>query len=220
MLLQLIKVFLPLDTQAHAQATLTDSFPLKVVKEYSDRACLEQLQNDNKQAFALLFDLHAPTLCRFVHGYLKNQVEAEEIVQDCFVKLWERRYEFDQDIVFKTYLYTSAYRAILKNLRRHRYWVFEDYNDQLLVEESSPSNVLEYQELEQLYQSAVEQLPSRRREIFVLSRQQGLSHAMIAKELNISVKCVENQITKALKFLKVYFQAHGLTMMLVLLLLS
>ena len=193
---------------------------MKVVKEYSDRACLEQLQRNDTRAFALLFDLHAPTLCRFVHGYLKSRVEAEEIVQDCFVKLWERRHQFDEKIVFKTYLYTSAYRAILKNLRRQRYWMFEDCDDELLVEESSPSKVLEYQELEQLYQLAVEQLPSRRREIFVLSRQQGLSHAMIAKELNISVKCVENQITQALKFLKLYFQAHGLSLMLVFCLLS
>lgn len=187
---------------------------MKVVKEFSDRACLEQLQNNDTRAFALLFDLHAPTLCRFVYGYLKSHIDAEEIVQDCFVKLWERRHEFNEDIVFKTYLYTSAYRAILKYLRRHRYWVFEDYNDELLIEESSPSKVLEYQELEQFYQLAVEQLPSRRRKIFVLSRQQGLSHAMIAKELNISVKCVENQITHALKFLKLYFKAHGLSLML------
>jgi RNA polymerase sigma-70 factor (ECF subfamily) len=202
------------------QAFTTAYFPLKVVKEFSDRYCLERLQQNDTAAFDLLFDQHAPALCRFVHGYLKSHADAEEVVQDCFLKLWERRHEFDQDIVFKTYLYTSAYRAILKQLRRQRYWVFEDCNGESLIEEGSPSKIMEYQEVEQLYQLAVAQLPSRRRQIFALSRQQGLSHAMIAKELNISVKCVENQMTHALKFLKLYFQAHGVSLALVLVLFS
>ncbi|OUJ71961.1 RNA polymerase sigma-70 factor [Hymenobacter crusticola] len=193
---------------------------MKVVKEFSDQHCLERLQQNDTAAFDLLFDQHAPALCRFVHGYLKSHADAEEVVQDCFLKLWERRHAFDQDIVFKTYLYTSAYRAILKQLRRQRYWVFEDCDGEVLIEEGSPGNLVEYQELEELYQSAVAQLPSRRRQIFALSRQQGLSHAMIAKELNISVKCVENQMTHALKFLKLYFRAHGMSLTIALLLLS
>lgn len=168
----------------------------------------------------MLFDQHAPALCRFVHGYLKSHADAEEVVQDCFLKLWERRHEFDNGIVFKTYLYTSAYRAILKQIRHQRYWVFEDCKEEVLIEEMSPSNIVEYQELDQLYQTAIAQLPSRRRQIFALSRQQGLSHATIAQELNISVKCVENQMTHALKFLKLYFQAHGMSLTLLLALLS
>ena len=193
---------------------------MKVVKEFSDQDCLERLQQNDTAAFDVLFDQHAPAMCRFVHGYLKSHADAEEVVQDCFLKLWERRHEFDQGIVFKTYLYTSAYRAILKQLRRQRYWVFEDCDGEVLIEEGSPGKLMEYQELEDLYQSAVAQLPSRRRQIFALSRQQGLSHAMIAKELNISVKCVENQMTHALRFLKLYFQAHGMSLVLALLLLS
>jgi len=193
---------------------------LKIVKEFSDLACLQRLRRNDTGAFDLLFDEHAPSLCRFVHSYLKSHSDAEEVVQECFLKLWERRHTFDEDIVFKTYLYTSAYRAILKQLRRQRYWVFEDYEGETLIDERNPGKIVEYQELEQLYQVAMAQLPTRRRQIFTLSRQQGLSHAMIAKELNISVKCVENQMTQALKFLKIYFQAHGMSMVVALLLLS
>ena len=193
---------------------------MKVVKEFSDLACLERLRQNDTGAFDLLFDEHAPAMCRFVHGYLKSHADAEEVVQECFLKLWERRHTFDEEIVFKTYLYTSAYRAILKQLRRQRYWVFEDCEGELLIDEGSPGKIVEYQELEQLYQVAIAQLPTRRRQIFSLSRQQGLSHAMIAKELNISVKCVENQMTQALKFLKLYFRAHGMSLGLALVLLS
>jgi RNA polymerase sigma-70 factor (ECF subfamily) len=60
----------------------------------------------------------------------------------------------------------------------------------------------------------------RRREIFALSRQQGLSNVAIAQQLNVSVKCVENQMTQALRFLRLYFRAHGVSLMLALLLLD
>jgi RNA polymerase sigma-70 factor (ECF subfamily) len=150
-------------------------------------------------------------------GYLKNHADAADAVQECFLKLWERRHSFDEGIIFKAYLYKSVYHAVLKQLRRQRYWVFEEYVSETLIEEASPSKAVEYQELEQFYQVAMEQLPARRRQIFILNRQQGLSYAIIAKELNISVKCVENQMSQALKFLKAHFQAHGMSLALILL---
>jgi RNA polymerase sigma-70 factor (ECF subfamily) len=186
--------------------------PVRVNHEFSDYECLARLKNDEIQAFDQLFDRYAPELCRFAHGYLKSHADAEDAVQECFLKLWERRQSFDDGIIFKAYLYKSAYHTVLKHLRRQRYWIFEEYGEETLIEEISPSKVVEYQELEQFYQTAMAQLPPRRREIFALNRQQGLSNARIAEELNISIKCVENQMTHALKFLKLYFQAHGMSL--------
>ena len=70
-------------------------------------------------------------------------------------------------------------------------------------------NEAEFSELETLYRTALEQLPPKRREIFILSRQQGLSYPEIAQQLNLSVKTVEAQMTHALMFLRDYFQTHG-----------
>lgn len=179
-----------------------------------------QLRASEPQAFTELFALYAPGLGQFVHGYLKSTADAEEVVQDCFLKVWERRHEFDEGIVFKTYLYTCAYHAVLKQLRRQRSWVFEDVYQELLVTDDLPTQQIEYAELEQLYHVALAQLPPKRRQVFALSRQQGLSYASIAKELNISVKSVETQMTHALKFLRTYFRAHGATITWVLLLLQ
>lgn len=190
---------------------------MKIIQECSDQVCLERLRANDTQAFDLLFDQYAPELCRFAHGYLKNHADAADAVQECFLKLWERRHFFDEGIIFKAYLYKSAYHAVLKQLRRQRYWVLEECGGETLIDEASPNQLVEYQELEKFYQVAMTQLPTRRRQIFVLNRQEGLSYAAIAKELNISVKCVENQMTQALKFLKVYFQAHGMSLVLVLL---
>lgn len=192
---------------------------MRVAKEFSDQACLERLRHDDVRAFDELFDMHAAALCRFANGYLKNRSDAEEVAQDCFLKVWERRHTFTETIVFKTYLYTTAYRAIIKQMRRQRYWIFENCDEQLLIEEVNPTEVLEHEELERLYQAALAQLSPRRREIFTLSRQQGLPNAAIAEELNITVKCVENQMTHALKALKLYFQAHGIPLSVVLALL-
>jgi RNA polymerase sigma-70 factor (ECF subfamily) len=193
---------------------------LRVSREFSDVACLAQLRQNQPQAFNELFTLYAPRLCRFAYGYLKSQADAEEVVQECFLKVWARRHEFDEGIVFKTYLYTCAYHAVLKQLQRQRSWTFEDCQEVLLITEESPTQHLEYAELETLYQAALAQLPPKRRAVFVLSRQAGLSYAGIAKELNISVKSVETQMTHALKFLRTYFRAHGTVLPLVLLLLQ
>jgi RNA polymerase sigma-70 factor (ECF subfamily) len=181
---------------------------------------LLRLRADESQAFDELFTLYAAGLCRFAQGYLKSQADAEEVVQECFLKVWERRHEFDEGMVFKTYLYTCAYHAVLKQLRRQRSWLFEDCHQELIITEDTPAQQTEYAELEELYQVALTQLPPKRRQVFALSRQAGLSYTGIAKELNISVKSVETQMTHALKFLRTYFQAHGTTISLVLLLLQ
>lgn len=189
---------------------------MKIAHEFDNSTCLEQLQANDSLAFDRLFQLFAPGLCQFANRHLKSSADAEEIVQECFLKLWEKRHSLTDGVVFKTYLYTSAYHGILKQLRRQQYWVFEDCNEELLIEESPVTTQAELHELERLYQRAMEQLPPRRREIFTLSRQRGLSYAGIAQELNISVKSVETQMTHALKFLRVYFRAHGISLILLL----
>lgn len=167
-----------------------------------------------------LFARYAPKLSRFAYSYLHNYDDAEEVVQESFMKVWELRHTFDEGIVFKTYLYSTAYHLLLNQLRRQRQWVFEDYQEETRLDDHNPSQVLELQELENFYQDALAQLPPRRRQMFSLSRQQYLSNAAIAQEMNVSVKCVENQITLALKFLRGYFKANGLSLALALLLCS
>ncbi|GGF09536.1 hypothetical protein GCM10011383_20920 [Hymenobacter cavernae] len=167
----------------------------------------------------MLFRQHAPGLYQLAYNHLRSRAEAQEIVQDCFLKFWEKRHEVGAgDGAAKGYLYTSAYHAILNQVRRRHYWVYEDCPDDLMVEHEPQSSGLELEQLNDLYTNALAQLPAKRRQIFAMSRQQGLSNARIAQELNISIKTVENQMTQALKFLRHYFVAHGVLLDLVLLL--
>jgi RNA polymerase sigma-70 factor (family 1) len=177
-------------------------------------------QLDSCQLFKHLFQLHASGIYRLAYNHLHSRAEAQEIVQDCFLKFWEKRQEVSADAAaIKGYLYTSAYHAILNQARRQHNWVYQDYPPHLTVEQEPPTAELEYQQLASCYTQAVARLPTKRREIFAMSRQQGLSNATIAQKLNISIKTVEAQITQSLKFLRTCFQAHGAVVALVLLVL-
>jgi len=189
---------------------------VRVVRDYSDATCLQLLRADDARGLDALFDQHAAQLTRFAASYLSQSADADEVVQECFVRLWEHRQALDTGTVFKTYLYTLAYRQVLNQLRRQHTWQQEAVHEATALDLATPTQLLEHQELEQVYEAALAQLPQRRREIFALSRQQGLSNAAIAQQLNVSVKCVENQMTQALRFLRLYFRAHGVSLTLVL----
>lgn len=188
---------------------LTKNFPKEAGAATSD---------DERQWFQTLFKQHAAGLYHLAYNHLRSRVEAQEIVQDCFLKFWEKRHEAGRDdAAAKGYLYTSAYHAILNQVRHRHYWVYEDCPDDLVIEHEPQSSDLEYEQLQDLYNNALAQLPVKRRQIFAMSRQQGLSNAKIAQELNISIKTVENQMTQALKFLRHYFVAHGVLVEFILL---
>ena len=189
---------------------------MRVARDFSELDCLSRLKQDDEQAFDALFKHYSPLVYRFSYGYLKSRINAEEIVQECFLKIWERRQQLRDDVPLKAYLFTTAHHAILNQLRleqqhqRYRNYAVARPPEQV-------GNGAEFTELELLYQAALKQLPPKRREIFMLSRQQGLSYAEIAQQLHLSVKTVEAQMTQALKFMRGYFQAHGESIVAVLL---
>lgn len=195
---------------------------MEVACDVSELAWLSRLQNDDCQAFDALFRQYSPRLYRFAFSYLKSRPEAEEIVQDCFLKVWEKRAELRTDVPLKGYLFTIAHHAILNQLRHSKHQlVYQEYTLRASRDGGEAREDLDFAaaELETVYLAALEKLPPKRRHIFVLSRQQGLSYPEIAQELNISVKTVETQMAQALKFLRHYFELHGTVLSLVPLLL-
>ncbi len=172
---------------------------------------------DDYQLFKLLFGQHAAGIYRLAYSQLHSHAGAQEIVQECFLKFWEKRQAVGTDpSARKGYLYTSAQHAILNQLRRAHRWVYQDYPENLVTELAAPASQLEYEELQAMYGEALAHLPSRRQLIFTMSRQQGLSNATIAQELNISIKTVEAQLTQALKFLRQYFTVRGVVISILL----
>lgn len=150
-----------------------------------------------------------PRLVRFATAYLHDVKEAENVVQDIFLKLWENKRTEDADDYNASYLFTAAkYRCIdtLRQMRRKEtVGVGEKKEIDLeifsLLELDSDSITLD--EIEAILTKALEQLPPRCREIFVKCKIDGRSHDEVAEELGITVNTIESQMTIALKRLRI-----------------
>jgi len=163
---------------------------------------VRSLSQGNILAFNTLFRAYSGRLYRFAYGYLKSEAVSEELVQEVFTRIWENRKSLKSEYSFKSYLFTIAFNIIKKQFRREacnseyfRTRVTEDFD----LETTKKIN---YDSLHQYISELVDKMPGRRREIFIKSRFEGLSIKEISKELNISHKTVENQLTDALKFLR------------------
>lgn len=183
---------------------------MEITRDFSELDCLRRLRLSDERAFDALFRHYSALVYRFAYSYLKARPEAEEIVQECFLKIWEKRAQIHDDVPLKGYLFTVAHHAVLNQLRRRQHHLrFQAYTTAAAPQQPQVGNEAEFAELETLYRSALAQLPPKRREIFELSRQQGLSYPEIAQQLNLSVKTVEAQMSHALKFMREYFHTHG-----------
>ncbi len=166
----------------------------------------EQLVKNLKKgdiiAFNELFNFYSKRLYSFSMGYLKSDKECEELVQEVFTKVWERRSELKEELSFRSYIFTIAFNIIRKyfrsRLQQSRFFESSVYNDFHL----ETSENIDFNSLKKHIEKIASAMPARRREIFTKSRFEGLSVCEIARELNISKKTVENQLTEALKFVR------------------
>jgi RNA polymerase sigma-70 factor (ECF subfamily) len=172
-----------------------------------------------KKKFEALFREHFTGLCYFARKYTGDLDSAREIVHTVFIRVWENRSEFDWDKPVKSYLFTSVYNRSMNFIRDNKKFLnHEDaYHQNLVIDESAYSDHLETAELEENIRKALLKLPDKCREVFELSRFEGKKYTEIAAHLNISVKTVETQMSKALHILKTELKDY-LAIMLILLL--
>ncbi|MEO8766066.1 MAG: RNA polymerase sigma-70 factor [Ginsengibacter sp.] len=139
-----------------------------------------------------------------LHSYaftiVKDNEEAEDIVQLAFVKLWEKRSRVNIEQSGKFYLYKSVYHLCLNSIRDKK--TKQKYEDKLALPSAGTSYLNEDREINNQVSAAIDTLPVKCREVFIKSRDEGKRYAEIAMELNISVKTVEAQMGKALKILR------------------
>lgn len=171
---------------------------------FDDKNLLLQLQKNEIAAFDVLFDKYKDKLYRFAFSLLKNSEDSKEIVQEAFFRIWKKRKQIDTTKSFKSYLFSISYNLIVDQLRLRlkdqEYRKFlESYFESRKFE---LSNNYDYDKIVEQVRHAVDELPTKRKQIYTLSRQVGLSHKEIAERMGITVKTVENQITLALKHLK------------------
>jgi RNA polymerase sigma-70 factor (family 1) len=176
-----------------------------------DRMLLAQMSAGEAHAFAALFSRYYDALCAFANGYTASRSEAEEVVEDVFVRLWELREHLEVRASLKSYLYTATRNRALNRLRDQRAEgrrLEEARFDSAPPGMGQPKPSLEEEmqatEFARAVARAVEQLPPRTRQVFLLHRQHGLTYAEIATALEISPKTVENLLGRALKHLRAH----------------
>lgn len=156
-------------------------------------------------AFYQLYQRYSRRLYGFVIRYIKREQDAEEIVQDVFVKIWEARAKIDVYSSFESFLFTIAYNTTISLFRKRA--SEERYLEHLkLLQQvkAAPdlNDEIHFNELNQKVQALLDKLTPRQREIFRLSREEGFTHDEIAKQLGISVLTVKKHITNTLAILK------------------
>lgn len=150
--------------------------------------------------FEELFREFFPALMAFARKILGDEEDAREVVQQVFINLWEKRAKLDLSTSLKSYLFTSVHHRSLNVIRDRKKHSPAEVPE--LSGEWDVSAQIESMELEKKIRDTIDQLPDKCREIFTLNRFEGLKYGEIAMKLDISVKTVENQMSKALKILR------------------
>jgi RNA polymerase sigma-70 factor (ECF subfamily) len=169
-----------------------------------ERQLVKQLKGGDQSSFQELYAAYAPKLFAFSRKYLSSREDAEEIVQEVFIRIWEKKENIDAAQSFSSYVIQAAKHRIFNGFRKK---VNEQaYLDFLIYSDKSSKNFtqldVEYRDVKNKAEEAIACMPPKRQEIFRLSRETGLKNKEIAEKLQISIKTVENQMGQALKFLR------------------
>jgi len=166
----------------------------------SDEELMRMIALDHEPSFKTLFEKYYPELLRFAIKHVRSPEESEGIVQEVFLYFWNNRKQIELKNSLKAYLYAATrYRAIYFFRKQKRLPDFAELSEISGSSEDDAQLLLEYLEIENKVIKVIDELPPKCKEIYLLSREEGLSHKAIAEKLNISVKTVENQIRIALK---------------------
>lgn len=164
-----------------------------------DIKILESFQYGSHEAFETVFVTYYNKIKVFIDGYIKSESDAEELTEDLFVNLWMNHQSINTTKSFDSYLHTIARNAAI-NFLQHKY-VRDSYLSNNLNNEYSSTSEEELiaKELGLLIEDVVEKMPEQRKQVYQLSRNEGLSNAEIAARLNTTKRNVESQLSLALK---------------------
>lgn len=178
----------------------------------TEQQWLAALREGDEHALKQIFNLHYSRLLSDIYRIVPDNDACQDLAQEVFVELWRKRSEIDIHTSLRAYLHRAAVNRALNYLKISRRFVFDEPDQ--LVRTADPSagdiDIKEKQDnLEAELYAAIDTLPEKCRIVFSLSRFEQLSHREIAEKLGISVKTIENQITKAMKILREALVRHA-----------
>jgi RNA polymerase sigma-70 factor (ECF subfamily) len=176
---------------------------MSIPKNDSDLHLLSLVRQNDHRAFEALFDRYWYRMFKYALSVLRSREEAEEIVQDLFAGLWQKRQEL-AILNLSHYLFVAVRRKIIDRARskftQAKYW--EYYKTHIPAYDSNTEDTVAYNELTHELETAIANLPEKSQQIFRLSRFEGRSVAEISQLLKLSERAIEYHITRALKHLR------------------
>lgn len=176
------------------------------MKTWSDSELFEELKKDNKMAFSILFDRYSDILFRFIQKRIESIPDVEDIIQEVFISMWNRRSKIEVGDSIYPYLFKAAkYEMIdwlIKSEKRNRHLDYLEINkDQYLIGTTSEDELIA-KELAKLLENEMSRMPDTMRSVFRLSRSEDMSIKDIANQLSLSEQTVKNNVSMALNRLK------------------
>lgn len=175
-----------------------------MVDKEDNQNLVRLLRKGNVAAFDALFEVYSSRLYSFSLKYLKNESDAEELVQEVFIKVWENRKSLKTELSFKSYLFKISLNLIRRHFNKKaialRY--FDSLQHDKPISNDPLLNNEDYETVIQRINLIIEEMPPRRREIFIKSKMDGKSSRQIAAELGISSGTVDNHISEAIHQLR------------------
>lgn len=173
------------------------------MNQTNDSELFLKVKDGDEHAFKELFGKYYSSMCLFARQFLNDYELSEETVQDVFVKIWEKRNLLTIETSVKHYFFRAIRNQCLNRIQHEK--IKLRYAHRVATEaqqEVNPDQYFMEVDLLQRIEKSIDSLPPKRREIFRLSREQGMKYKEIAETMNISVKTVEAQMGLALKSLR------------------
>jgi RNA polymerase sigma-70 factor (ECF subfamily) len=173
--------------------------------DFLERTVLNNLRSGDERAFEFIFKSYFQSLFNYAHTLLHSHYRAEEVISDVFARLWENRNNVNVENSLKSYLYQTVYNNCLNRIRqskvedKYKSYFLNYYSEGYSSGGEYPlAKVLE-NELDAKINLIIESLPDQCKAMFLLSRDEGLTHEEIALRFGVSVNTVHTQIARALK---------------------
>lgn len=170
----------------------------------------EAIKNNNRSAFETLFRQYYAPLVRFAKEILKDTDRAEDMVQEVFVKVWEKRHQINIETGIKPYLYMAVKNHCLSVLRveERNAYLDDSFGDDIRASSNQADLQTNTIHLKQHISEAIEKLPPKCALIFKMSRFEEKTYQEIADTLELSVKTIENQMGRALQLLRLHLHSY------------
>jgi|SRR5690606_2325144 len=180
--------------------------------DFDDKELVSRLKNSDEASFRIVFDQYHRRIYQFAYGFLKEHEQSEEVVQEAFLNFWLYRNKLSAEAAIASLLFTMARRVLIDHWRKCA--SSNKFKDHLINSldqiDNSTEILIESRELERVSKAAFQLLTEQQREIFILSREEGLTYNEIAERMQISRHTVKYHLTNALDIIRQHFAKHGL----------